>query len=131
MLTVPFQLLKKTGNKCAQIMINYCNPKIVVRVRRWGLKKKQFIEINCPAVLVLCSKSKGNVDLSDIGWYFFNKMPIKAKGWYLKVLFHCVNIGKMNVWPTFCRYCHQLNTPKNSKIRLMKFTLVIVATFNK
>ena len=50
-------------------MINYCNLEIVVKVRRWDRQKKQFIEINCPAVLELYSKSMCDVDLSDIGCY--------------------------------------------------------------
>ena len=67
MRTVPFQVLKTLDNKFAQIIINYCNPEIVVEVRRWDRHKKQFIEIICPAVMELYSKSMGDVDLSDVG----------------------------------------------------------------
>lgn len=47
------------------------------------------------------------------------------------MLFHCVNIAKVNAWLIYCRYFQQLNTQKNSKFSLLKLNLVIVAPFNK
>ena len=51
--------------------------------------------------------SMGGVDLSDMLISLY-RTPIKTKGWYLKVLFHCVDIVTVNAWHIYCRDCNQL-----------------------
>ena len=48
----------------------------------------------------------GGVDLTDMLIVFY-KTSIKSKRWYLKVLFHCVDIAKVNAWLLYRRYCDQ------------------------
>ena len=62
----------------------------------------------------------GGVDLSDMLNSLYRNQ-VKTKRWYIKVLFHCVNIAKVNARLLYKRHCMQLETPKS----LLKFILEI------
>ena len=123
-------LTKWFDTKCVQIITNYCNPDSVGKVRWWDCQKRQFIEIDCPTVVEQYNKSMGGVDLSDILISLY-RTPRKTKGWYLKVLFHCVDIVKVNAWLIYCRDCNQLKVSKKSQLSLVKFTMMIAAALTK
>ena len=55
----------------------------------------------------------GGVDLCDmlISLYRTN---IKTKRWYIKILFHCADISKVNAWNLYRRHCIQLRKPKTA-----------------
>ena len=50
---------------------------------------------------------------------------IKCKRWYLKILFHLIDISKVNGRLLFKRHCNQLKEPKNKVMSLLKFTSAI------
>ena len=66
-----------------QLIYNFCNPEEFRKVKRWDLKKKKFICINCPSAVMICNKSMG---------FRFTEPKLK-KRWYLKVLVRCVEIA--------------------------------------
>ena len=72
----------------------------------------------------------GGVDLADklIALY---RTTIKSKRWYLKVLFHCVDIAKVNAWLLYRRHCDQQRIPKKSRMSLLKFTSSIALALTK
>ena len=98
-------------NKCVQMITNYCNPDSVGKVRRWNHQKRQFIETDCPTVVKHYNKSVGGVDLSDMLISLY-RTPIKTKRWYLKVLFHSIDIAKVNAWLIYRHHCKQLKVSK-------------------
>ena len=55
------------------------------------------------------------------------RTTIKCNRWYLKVLFHCVDISKVNAWLLYRQHCTQLNVPKRSQLSLLKFTTAIAS----
>ena len=77
--------------------------------------------MNCPAAVQEYNKSMGGVDLADMPIALY-RTTIKSKRWYLKVLFHCVNIAKVNAWLLYRRHCDQQRIPKKSQMSLLKFT---------
>ena len=98
-------------NKCVQMITNYCNPDSVGKVRWWDHQKRQFIETDCPTVVKQYNKSMGGVDLSDMLISLYRTL-IKTKRWYLKVLFHCIDIAKVNAWLIYRHHCSQLKLSK-------------------
>ena len=114
-------------NKCVQIITNYCNPDSVGKVRRWDRQKRQFIETDCPTVTEKYNKSMDGVDLSYMLISLY-RTPIKTNGRYLKVLFHCVDVAKLNAWLVYRRRCNQLKVPKELELHLMKFTMMKAAS---
>ena len=119
-------LTKWYDNKCVQMCSTYSDPTSVGVVRRWNRKDKKYIEISCPEVIMEYNQSMGGVDLSDmlIALYRTN---FKTKRWYLKVLFHCVDIAKVNAWLLYRRYCTQLKVAKKQQLSLLKFTIAIAS----
>ena len=113
-------------SKCVQMITNYCDPQSVGKVKRWDRQKRQYIEIDCPTVVQEYNKSMGGVDLSDMLISLY-RTSVKTKRWYLKILFHCVDIAKVNAWLVYRRHCNQLKIPKKSQLSLLKFTMSIAS----
>ena len=108
-------------NKCIQLASTYCNPDSVSFVRRWKRTEKSVLK---SAAQQYCPKNMGGVDLSDMLIALY-RTTIKIKRWYLKVLFHCVDISKVNSWLLYRRHCQQLGIPRNRQLSLLKFTVSI------
>ena len=119
-------ITKWYDNKCVQMASTYCNPDASAPVKRWDRANKRYIEINCPTVVHEYNKNMGGVDLSDMLIALY-RTQIKIKRWYLKVLFHCVDIAKVNAWLLYRRHCEQLGTPKRRQLSLLKFTIAIAS----
>ena len=99
-------ITKWYDNKCVQLMSSYCDPDSTIKVKRWDNTSKTYIDMNCPTAVQEYNKSMGGVDLADtlIALY---RTTIKSKRWYLKVLFHCVDIAEVNAWLLYRRHCDQ------------------------
>ena len=107
-------MTKWYDNKCEQLISNFCNTVEVSKVKRSDCKEKKFIDINCPSAVMTYNKSMGGIDLSDMLILPY-RTKIKTKRSYLKVLFHCVDIGKVDAWFLYRRHCNQLNVPKEKR----------------
>ena len=70
------------------------------------------------------------VDLADMLNALY-RTSIKSKSWYLKVLFHCVDIGKVNAWLLYRHHYDQQKVPKKSQMPLLKFTSSISLALTK
>ena len=88
------------------------------------MNEKKYVEISCPTLVQEYTKNMGGVDLSDMLIALY-RITIKTKRWYLKVLFHCVDISKVNAWLLHRRHCQQLEIPRNRQLSLLKFTVSI------
>ena len=72
----------------------------------------------------------GGVDLADMV-VALCRTTIKFKTRYLKVLFHCVDIAKVNAWLLYRRQCDQQKVPKKLQMSLLKLTSSIALTLTK
>ena len=72
----------------------------------------------------------GGVDLAGMLIALYRAV-IKSKKWYLKVLFHCVNIAKVNAWLLYRRHCDQQKVPNKLQMPLLKFTSSIALALTK
>ena len=105
-------------NKCVNICSSYGNPNDILKVKRWDHSKKESITIKCAEIVRTYNKSMGGVDLCDILISLY-RTNIKTKGWYIKILFHCVDISKVYTWNLYRRHCIQLRKPKKSQLTLL------------
>ena len=87
-----------------QLTSSYCDPDSTSQVKRWDDKSKKYIDIDCPTAAQEYNKSVGGVDLADMLIALY-RAAIRSIKWYLKVLFHCVNIAKVNAWLLYRRHC--------------------------
>ena len=98
-LTVP----KRYDNKSVQIASTYCDPDASGSVKCWDRSAKKYVRISYPTVVLKYNKNMGGVDLADMLISLY-RTHIKTKRWYLKVLFHCVDIAKINEWLLYRRH---------------------------
>ena len=119
-------ITKWLDNKCIQMVSTHSNPDPAKFVKRWSKTEKKYVEINCPTVVQDYNKNMGGVDLSDMLISLY-RTPIRIKQWYLKMLFHCVDISKVNAWLLYRRHCKQLEIPKSRQFSLLKFSVSIAS----
>ena len=111
-----------------QLISSYCDPDLTSKVKGWGNKSKTYIDIYCPTSVQEYNKSMGGVDYMVVA---LCRTTIKFKTRYLKVLFHCVDIAKVNAWLLYRRQCDQQKVPKKLQMSLLKFTSSIALTLTK
>ena len=123
-------IAKWYDNKCMQLISSYCDPDSTSKVKRWDNKSKTYNDIDCLTAVQEYNKWMRGVDLADMLIALY-RTTIKSKRWYLKVLFHCVDIAKVNVWLLYRRHCDQQKVPKKSQMLLLKFTSSIALALTK
>lgn len=119
-------ITKWFDSKSVQLISNHSNPENTVKIKRWDRASRTYIQIDCPTVVQDYNKSMGGVDLADMLISLY-RTKMKTKRWYLKVLFHCVDIAKVNACLVYRRHCDQLNVSKKSQLSLLKFTMSIAS----
>ena len=117
-------------NKCVNIWSAYGNPNDVHEVKRLDRSKKESIIIKCPEVVRNYNKSMGGVNLCDMVISLY-RTNIKTKRWYIKILFHCGGISKVNAWNLYRRHCAQLRKPKKLQLTLLQFRIEIAGGFTR
>ena len=105
-------------NKCMNVCSNYANPEPVSSMKRWDQVNKKHVNINCPDVIKDCNKSNGVVDLANMPISLYST-TVKTEGWYLKILFHCVDISKVNTWLFYHCHCNQLQVLQKNQMFLL------------
>ena len=106
-------------SKCVNIYSTFSNPELDSTVKHWDKKQKINIEIKCPNMIKEYIQSMGGVDLPDmlIALYLTD---IKTRRWYLKILFHCVDICKINAWLLYPHHCNQAGVSKKKQKKQTK-----------
>ena len=66
----------------------------------------------------------GGVDLADMLISLY-RTTVKTKRLYLKILFLCVDISKVNAWMLYHRHCNQLQVLQKKQISLLTFIIKI------
>ena len=100
-------------NKCLSVVFTYANPEQFLPVQRCDQVSKNYVSTNCSDVINYYNKSMDDIDLAYM-LISFNRTTVKAKWWYLKLLFHCVDISKVNAWLLYHRHYNQLQRNKFS-----------------
>ena len=112
-----FSVTKWLDNKDVQVITNFCDVNATTsKVKRCDRSKKEYINIDCPTVIQEYNKSMGGVDLADM-LISLCRTAFKTKRWYIKVIFHLVDIAKVNSWLVYRRHCDQLKIQKNLNCR--------------
>lgn len=113
-------VVKWCDNKCVHLVSTYIGINAIGTVKRWDPATKTYIQVQCPEMVKVYNKSMGGVDLVDMLIALY-RCKIKTKRWYLLLIFHCVDIAKVNAWLLYRRFCNQLNIPAKQQMPLLKF----------
>ena len=90
-------ITKWFDSKCVYMCSTYVSPTETTEVKRWDRSASKYINVQCPEVVREYNKSMGGVDLSDMLISLY-RTQVKTKRWYIKILFHSVDIAKVNAW---------------------------------
>ena len=83
-------------NRVVTVASNKCSVLPTNTVRRYSKKRKEHIDVQCPALIKAYNKSMGGVDHCDMLLSFYQSM--KSKKWYKRIIFHLIDICCVNAW---------------------------------
>lgn len=93
-------------------------------VKRWSAREKKHINVSRPNVIKAYNQYMGGVDLSDmlISLYRIN---IRSKKYYMKIIFHLIDLSIVNAWLMYRRHCCQVRLASNEILSLLQFRMAI------
>ena len=92
-----FHFVKWYDGKGVLIGLNCAGVETSTTVERFDVKPKKKIKVSCPGMIKEYNRSMGGVDLADMLISLYRTKVNVRKRWYLKIIFHCVDIAK-NKW---------------------------------
>ena len=95
--------------------------KVKKTVEHWDSKKKQHIQVQSPHIVASYNASMGGVDLADMLIALYHTKIMTKKRWYLKIIFHIVDICKVHEWLLYHRYSKQKSVASKHQIPLLSF----------
>ncbi|CAF3757542.1 unnamed protein product [Rotaria socialis] len=105
-----------------------CQP--IDSVQRWSSKEKTHVLIARPNVIKAYNEHMGGVDLVDmlISLYRIN---VRSKKYYIKIIFHLIDLSVVNAWLLYRRHCSQLKLPQKNVMFLLSFRINVASILLK
>ena len=97
-----------------------CEP--ISLIQRWSPKEKKHVQITQPYVVNVYNQHMGGVDLIDmlISLYRIN---IRSKKYYMKIIFHLIDLSLVNAWLLYRRHCVQSKVKRKDIMSLLSFRI--------
>ena len=115
-------VVKWFDNRCVHVASTFSGVKAEKEVQRWDGKQKNYVKIKCPDMVSCYNSSMGGVDLADMLISLYRTNIITKKRWYLKIIFHLIDICKVNGWLMYRRHCKQRSIPSKTQMSLLAFS---------
>lgn len=109
---------KWLDNKVVHVISNYQGPFPVEQVKRWSVAEKTKINVPRPASISEYNAYMGGIDLHDMLVEFY-RVDIRVRRFYLRIIYHLLDMCVVNAWLLYRRHCKQLNIKKY--LSLLKF----------
>lgn len=109
-------------NKFVHLFSNYMGTEPTNEVQRWSTTSKSKIIVQRPAIVKEYNSFMGNVDLHDMLVELY-RTDIRSKRFYLRIIFHLVDMAVVNSWLLYRRHCSQLNIKKYETLLIFKLDL--------
>ncbi|CAF1660588.1 unnamed protein product, partial [Adineta ricciae] len=93
-------------------------------VKRWSSSEKKHLQVERPNVIKNYNQYMGGVDLCDMLVSLY-RINIRSKKYYMKILFHLIDLSIVNGWLLYRRHCSQFRLPKNEIISLLQFRIKV------
>ena len=90
-------------------------------MQRWDSKKKQHTQAQCPHIVASQNASMGGVHLADMLIALYRTKIMIKNRCYLKIIFHIVDICKVNGWLLYRGHCKQNSIASNHQNSLLSF----------
>ena len=97
-----------------------CQP--IDLVERWSPKEKKFIQITRPDVVKVYNAHMSGADLIDMLLSLY-RINVRSQKYYIKIIFHLIDLSLINAWLLYRRHCAQLNIQKKTYYPYYHFAL--------
>ena len=108
--------------------LHACQP--IDLVQRWSAKEKKHVQVTRPDVVRAYNQYMGGVDLIDMLLSLY-RINVKSNKYYMKIIFHLIDLSVVNAWLLYRRHCSQINIPKKSMMSLLTFRLNVAEALLK
>ena len=103
--------LKWYDNKPVYIVSSYKGRHPVEKVKRWSVAERRYVEIPRPEMVKEYNCHMGGVDLQDMLVALY-RTNIGVKRYYLRIVFHLLDMCVVNAWLLYRRHCLQRGIAK-------------------
>lgn len=104
--------LKWFDNQCVHVASSFVGHAPEEPVKRWSVAEKKYISVSRPAIIKQYNQHMGGVDLHDMLVELY-RTDIRVKRYYLRIIFHLLDMCVVNAWLLYRRHCKQLNLTYN------------------
>ncbi|XP_049958238.1 piggyBac transposable element-derived protein 2-like [Schistocerca serialis cubense] len=120
---ITLSAVKWYDNKPVHLLSTFAGAHPTSTVERWDRIKKEKINVECPSIVQ-------SVDLLDslIALY---RIKIWSKKWYLRIVFHLLDLTVVNAWILYRRDCTECNVRKLDQLSLLEFKVTVAACLCK
>ncbi|CAF4676307.1 unnamed protein product, partial [Rotaria magnacalcarata] len=105
-----------------------CQP--IDSVQRWSSKEKKHVLITRPNVIKAYNEHMGGVDLVDMLVSLY-RINVRSKKYYIKIIFHLIDLSVVNAWLLYRRHCSQLKLSKKNVMSLLSFRINVASVLLK
>ncbi|CAF3853099.1 unnamed protein product [Rotaria sp. Silwood1] len=98
--------------------LHACHP--VDFVQRWSNKEKKHIQVKRPNIIKAYNQHMGGVDLLDMLISLY-RVNVRSQKYYIKIIFHLMDLSLVNAWLLYRRHCSQQKIPKKNIMSLLTF----------
>jgi hypothetical protein len=99
-------------------------------VKRWSSSQKKHIQVTLSNVVKTYNQYMGDVDLINMLVSLY-RINIRSKKYYMKIIFHLIDLPIVNGWLLYRRHCSQLRLPKNEIHSLLQFWVEVAEALLK
>ena len=102
-------------NKCVYLASTFFGVAAAGTVKRSDTKEKSYIDVSLSDMVLDYNTAMGDIDLADMLIALYRTKIMVKRRWHFEVIFHALNICKINGWLLYRRQCDQQAVPKNIK----------------
>lgn len=117
-------VLKWKDNKGVLMTSTAFGANPVCSVQRWEKKTRQYINVNCPAIVKNYNSYMGGVDTCDQMMETYRTW-LKSRKWTLKVILHMFDLSIVNSWMEYRKDCKANKMKAKDIMDLLAFRLSV------
>ncbi|XP_049764426.1 piggyBac transposable element-derived protein 2-like [Schistocerca cancellata] len=111
--------LKWYDNKSVVLVSSYEGVSPVEPVKRLSVGERKYIDVPRPNIVKEYNRSIGGVDLHDMLVALY-RSNIDVKRFYLRIVFHLLDMCVVNAWPLYRRHCRQRGITKHMSLLIFR-----------
>ena len=119
-------MIKWYENKCIHRASAFFTVAAAGIVKKRDAKEKSYIDVSLSDMVLDYSTSMEGVDLADMLIALYGTKIMDKEGWYFKVIFHALDICKINGWLIYRRHRDQEAVLKQDQKSLLAFVSELV-----